>query len=629
MNEVSKVPEHTLITALHECVASVIKELKLIEETVGKPHSCRVDISTQIARSTFNGALAFNYLNGGIYPKLRDDQDWTRYRSVYNSEVMMYAPAIVLRHRAVVEAVRAFIGEATLIFNDGRSLDQLLQPIDEFKSVYEGTTFQVEADAHPTTSDYPACHPQLRLALHQVRPDTNNDRTYNRVTFDCNTPLWQVRERQRVRAGIYTALPDEVMQLLPEGAKALFPHLAVKPGNVGLIAYTQSPTAGVLDRQQVIKPGRFIRQYCPDLTDEQVKQAAAAVAGALTAGIHHSCKEEDYAHVFINGPSSCMGGKAEDKFDRLYVNGEFYHPARIYAHPDNALEIVWVEVNGRIAARAVINTQRKEYPRIYSTDSVAGAGKRLSLYLDTLGYSQRDDALVDQKLLKVSPDCDSYAIICPYIDSGNQGVSIHDDHLVIDGSGYEANHETGCLCSFDVGDHEPDWYCEHCDAGMSDDDDQNETVDGAICHSCANDASHARYISTNHYRNGTWYHTFDETFECALSGDTVFFDGRGMTGNGYVTLDEEYYSYDTVAPLDYCVSTEDGYVLTNEMGDHRLFYNGDEGMATPIADWIVLDGELVRAEDADDAGMVSITAPRNTEYPMLPHFETLSEEDAA
>src|SRR5690606_5332232 len=127
---------------------------------------------------------------------------------------------------------------------------------------------------------------------------------YTPVPLD--EPLWKVRERVR---GIHTyaPLPDALLQVLPPDVMdAQFPHLAIKDGNAGMIAYTASEHAGIVDRQQTIKPGRFIRQHCPELSDEQVKQLAAEVVGALDADIHVSHDPNEFERVYRRGPSSCM-----------------------------------------------------------------------------------------------------------------------------------------------------------------------------------------------------------------------------------------------------------------------------------------------------------------------------------
>jgi hypothetical protein len=407
--------------------------------------------------------------------------------------------------------------------------------------------------------------------------------------------------------------------------------VATKPGNAGMIAYTQSPVAGMLDRQQVIKPGRYIRQHNADISDEQVKQAAASCLAASTAGFHHSKNADDFARVYINGPSSCMAYDETGKeFGRLMVDGEFFHPARVYAHPDNDIEIVWLEVADRIGARAVINTANKTYPRIYGSDSVRGGYNRLAEYLEALGYRQSDGSLNGQKLLKVHPDRFPDAIICPYIDSGNLGVDVFDDHLVAGGR-YDADHETGCLCRYNTSDEDEwTWQCDCCGDDQTDDDNQYDTNEGQVCQGCLE----LRYTRV--------YDVNAEEHRYVNDGET-FYDGRYTTHGpfytlwfdaspddyGYVELCSYYYgSCNFVAPQDECIEDMDGdWIRRADVEDHGLFINEGEDVAYPVGDWAVLDGELVERCDIPDETERLIAS--GDDYPMLPHYRTLEQEDAA
>ena len=475
--------------------------------------------------------------------------------------------------------------------------------------------------------------PQLnvhRCYIHPASAFMNRD---NAVTFGPRTPLWQVREALRMKNGEYTALPAEVLALLPQDViDSQFPHVATKPGNAGMIAYTQSPVAGMLDRQQVIKPGRYIRQHNADISDEQVKQAAASCVAAGVAGIHHSKDADDFARIYINGPDSCMAYDETGKeFGRLMVDGEFFHPARVYAHPDNDIEIVWLEVAERIGARAVINTANKTYPRVYGSDSVRNARTRLTEYLEALGYRQMDGALSGQKLLKVHPDKFPNAIICPYIDSGNLGVDIFDDHLVAGGN-FDANHETGCLNRYDTDAWEEyTWQCDCCGDDQTDDDSQYDTNDGQVCESCVNrrytqvfdvESNYTRYVSDREtFYNGR-YTIHGRSYTLWFNGDPDDY--------GYVELCSHYYdSCEYVAPENECVQDDDGdWIRRADVDVHGLFINEDEDIAYRISEWAVLDGELIeRCDIPDDAERLALND--NIDYPMLPSYRTLAEGVAA
>jgi hypothetical protein len=389
-----------------------------------------------------------------------------------------------------------------------------------------------------------------------------------------------------------------------------------------MIAFTQSATAGMLDRQQTIKPGRFLRQHLPDASDEQIKQFAAACLGALSAGIHHSADADEFARIYMNGPSSCMSyGQHDKKFGGLMVDGEFYHPARVYAHPDNDIEIIWLEVAGRIGARAVVNTANKQYPTLYGSDSVSGAVSRLRGYLDTLGYEEDSYALDGQKLLKMYTD--DGAIVCPYIDAGNRGVNVNDDHLLVGGQ-YEANHETGCLIDFPGNDS--DWYCDHCGDGQEDYDDRHNTADEEqVCTSCASRHYTEAYCADT--ENSVWVPDNSCDLQTDLSPRNR--NGRIYTGDGwgdYRCLSELHYNNNCVAHYEHVTECESGdYVLDIDI-DRLGLFTDDNGEACEISEYAVFDDDLVpRSRVPDDA--VICTDESDDDYPMLPVYRSVEEED--
>ncbi|KII34875.1 hypothetical protein NL64_06330 [Pseudomonas fluorescens] len=462
--------------------------------------------------------------------------------------------------------------------------------------------------------------------------------------FRADRPLWQVREEARIRYSAYDQLPAPVLDALdPEKIQHLYPHLPTKPGNAGLIAYTQNATAGVMDRQAVMRAGRFIRQFAKEGTsDEAVKQLTAHAASHLGSQYKHSCEREDYKRVYISGPSSCMSYDETGKsFGKLMVNGEFVHPTEVYAHPENDLELVWMEVNENIVARTIVNKERMQYPRIYAKESVANALNRLQNYLEDLGYAQHDSALVDQKLLKISPDRYPHAILCPYIDSGNLGVYVRDDHLLTGGC-ENADHESGCLIDYNTS-RSSDWCCECCDTDYDDDDgyEINDCGD-RICQSCA-DNDHTRAYCTNQQEE-RYVHEDETVYELvSVNRGTlryyshIFFnsDFRDMGHYGLVELDTSYYDSNCVALIDDCTRTEDGnWLLTNDLADHDLFFNHETDEACQINDYAVCvdaDGndELVEVSDIDEELFECAPTELDSTYPMLRVYTAIIQGEEA
>lgn len=497
----------------------------------------------------------------------------------------------------------------------------------------------------PAATDDSSYIPELRLPPQRLLTYPKNTCTPpSQTTFRTDQPLWQMREEARIRFSIYDQLPDVVNDILDQKKIAnLFPHLSTKASNAGMIAYTQSPTAGVMDRQAVMRAGRFIRQYAKEgVSDEDVKQMAAQVASHLGSQFKHSNQREDYARVYINGPSSCMAYDETGKeFHKLKVDDVFVHPTEVYAHPENDLEIVWCEVNQDVVARTIINKKRMQFPRIYAKESVSNAERRLRDYLEDLGYKEHNHALTDQKLLRISPTKYPRAIICPYIDSSNLGVEVHDDHLVTGGS-YNANHETGCLDDFNTRHGGDDWTCDCCSEGQDEDDERYYDCAGdPICESCRDDYTEAFCAESHEMR---WVPNDSEKLFSLLSVTRgplrfysyVYLNHRHHTLDDWdlVELDDTYYDSGTAALADDCLRTENGYIRANDLGDYDLFYNEDDNCACAISGYAIQvdedgDTELVEVGSIDDD--LYEHAPRETddEYPMLKVFTLIAQDEEA
>jgi hypothetical protein len=516
------------------------------------------------------------------------------------------------------------------------------------KTVQDFSTAFWQLAVAPSDADNPSFIPELRQSAQSLHCLYDVMFHEPGSLFRSDQPLWHVREEARLRLGIYDPLPEAAKELLdPVKTAALFPHLPIKSNNAGMIAYTQNTTHGVMDRQTVARTGRFLRQFAKDgVCDEEVKQMAAHIASTLSSQFKHSREREDYKRVYISGPSSCMSYDESGKgFGRLMVDDVFVHPCEVYAHPDNDLEIVWCEVQDNIVARTIINKKRMQYPRIYAKESVGNAEQRLKGYLEDLGYTQYDHALADQKLLRISPTKYPRAIICPYIDSSNLGVEVHDDHLVT-GGGESADHETGCLSDYNTNGSSDDWCCECCDTEYDDDDGYEMNSGGdRICQSCS-DNDHVQAYCT-HQMEEAYVHD-DETIYTLVGVNRgalrhysrVFFNSsyRDMGHYELVELSDSYYDSYSVALADDCVIDDNsGYILLNDLDEHGLFFNQDDGEACEISDYAIQvspegDPELTRVSDIDEDLFEHAPAESDDTYPMLQVYTEIpvtQDEEAA
>lgn len=522
-----------------------------------------------------------------------------------------------------------------------RSWQKQIDTLPEVMPDFSGARWRARATALDDTEPT-FCFPQLAIEGGAVQVFMPGD-YYIGFTIASDEPVWKLREYARLGLGRYEALPAEVVEALdPSKVANTFPHLSQKATNAGMIAYTESGAKGALDRQSVMKPGRFIRQFGYDhLTDEDVKRLAAKVMATTKIVYHHSKAREDYSHVYQTGPNSCMayGPKSSrGTFEHTYVDGEFVHPTEVYAHPENNLELVWGEMGGEVVSRTIINTEKKTYPRIYGKESVSHSKERLENYLAGLGYSRSDDALDGEKLLLLHPDEYPDAIICPYIDPGNRGVEIHDDHLVV--GGYEqANHETGCL--FLNGPDKPTWTCACCGGRYDEDEDHwLDENDDPICENCLDSHIYAFSLQAGegcHVHEGnTVYRLLGTITHHTLRYYDFVYEGySSLSRYDLVELSNDLYDEPAAAECEQCVEYEGGgYVLMSDMGELDLFYDEDGGVARTIHDWAVVrdkDGneELVKRWQVNTDTHMEDTSESSDICSQLPVFVPVAIEEAA
>lgn len=566
---------------------------------------------------------------------LADMQAATLHITVYSSQLTIWASRGVMRHPAVVMQLSEMLPPGAVI---NHIREQVILDYTPFDGLW---FYSANRDGDPhTTGMHPARQvPYLQnIQIDELQRYTGS--VHRGPDFvSLMDPLWRMREQARLRSGVYHKLPEAIRAKLPNEAFLEYPHLATKDSNAGLLAYTQSSVAGQLDRQQVIKPGRWLRRWLPGASDEDIKQMAALCAGECKVEFKMSNKLEDFVRVYSEGPDSCMGYKLNEDFipkswQHTRVDGELTHPVSVYAHPENDIAIAWLETGtGVIGARTLVNTESKHWVRLYKSDRVSGALGKLRQWLSSQGYREDGDALRGQKLLKLETDGGNY--VCPYIDAGGYPVTVYDDYLRVgyypsQGQVLRTDHSTGCT-------EEPvesyDWHCGNCSAGMHDDDDCYTTVGGdCYCESCA-----AGMDTVYDYASGDTLFANDASCENRVYSTEYYTDPhsghdwirfRNGLPAGVVLLDSDHYDSDCVAIIDDCTYTHEGtYVLTEDLDDHDLFYHRDEGRAEPIANWVVLDGKLFPSDELDDDLHEQQVNQRDIDYPMLDVYTTREEDE--
>jgi hypothetical protein len=462
--------------------------------------------------------------------------------------------------------------------------------------------------------------------------------------FRADDSLWKMREWARLAKGVYNKLPDRVLEALDMGKLAFaYPHLAVQDDHTGMIAYTRDEAAGIRDRQLVMKPGRFIKQFArnPDICDDDVKYLAAEACGTVEIKFHRTRDRKEYSRVYQRGPQSCMayGPLAPDTFDgnHLQVDGEFVHPTEIYAHPDNHLELVYGVIGtDNIVARTLVNTAKKSYCSIYVKDSPATARPQMERYLKDQGFTYSEGVLEGEKLLLI--ETDDRSIISPYLDPGNVGVSIDRvNNCLIAGGGdnHQADHSTGTLQGYTGGSREDDWSCDCCGDDYEEGDDYEHDRGGnRICRACIHDSYISAYVTGDseecYVRDGETLHSCRHVNSGGLQDYSyVFFNSsrRDISYYDCVELDTSRYSDNgrpMIASIEDAVEDDDGnWVLRDDLDTYGLFIDTD-GDAHPIEEWAAVtdeDGDVVLMELEDMDDELYDQAPANHEdWPMLPFF---------
>lgn len=295
---------------------------------------------------------------------------------------------------------------------------------------------------------------------------------------------WKEREASRLKDGTYTLCPW-AGEAWWEAIQERYNHFAhVSDKKKGLIAFTSSNAQGLLDRHEVMLPGRYLSEfgqhmnlareylwnYVPTGTNVHGGQVDTLRLELLAQDftLKHGSRSvlqfaetgEQMEYVYIHGPNSCMSLRADQ-----YVGS--CHPVRVYAAGD--LKLAYLTSHSgdenaqeeHITARALVWPERKAVGRVY------GDVYTLKALLKAEGYDVSQDnwySLEGAKLLKIEA---THGYVMPYID-GSHTYSTHDDpkFFMLGGGENSAGYTSGV-------DYDPDDYEEN-----------NDEDSGAMCERC-------------------------------------------------------------------------------------------------------------------------------------------------
>ncbi len=237
------------------------------------------------------------------------------------------------------------------------------------------------------------------------------------VNANTTSMTWQLREELRFASGHYKPLPWANKLKPIEGHYA---HISVKDPN--LVAYTESREKGERDIQAPMKPGRYLKQFYPDLSASEIT-ALQALLGTAT-DVKFATDPDEIEKIYSEGPTSCMAGPNAGMGSQ--VSG---HPARCYGGGDLAVAYL-TNKKGQCNARSVVWPEKKLYYLVYG-DS------RLTNRLQELGYRAGGSWCFQGAKLKRQPNTARPGSVLMACVDGHGIFSLADDeHLIIDRNGH-------------------------------------------------------------------------------------------------------------------------------------------------------------------------------------------------
>lgn len=355
-----------------------------------------------------------------------------------------------------------------------------------------------------TMLDYPLF--ESRQLAHEAKtPDTV-------VVFlqsDSEQRAWHQREYQRFNDGIYQRVPELWHHRHRIGGYYnAFLHRSVK--QPGMVAFTKDDEAGHLDRQTVMKPGRYLEEFHKgQFTAEQVAQFVMNVTADADTSLNIARSVDDIRAIYNavgTGFTSCMQRKTPERreydWQQAMDTGSIDHPAVVYADCD--LGVAYRGPLSCVLQRAVVWPDRKQYVRIYGDGT-------LGQLLERAGYT-KVTAFQGARIRRIStPDG---GFLMPYLDSElDVSVDPNDPNYWIIGATephgrvYDPQVLTGAIIvnpwrEDDADDDDVEsWSCANCGDDYNYDSPDNST--DTHCHDCESHRSYCEHCESDIFHQGT------------------------------------------------------------------------------------------------------------------------------
>lgn len=320
--------------------------------------------------------------------------------------------------------------------------------------------------------------------------DRVDGQTVSLIADDAERVAWQTREQDRFDNDTYAPTPWDCRELCDITAgcwrcdlsRRHFPHLSIN--HPGLIAYTPNDEYGIADRQLRVKPGKYLTEFAPHLSQAEIDWFVGAVKAHDGRRYAIATSAADIRAVYENSAvSSCMAHDA----DAFRSDG--IHPVEVYG--DSDLAVAYLGSLSYVTARCVIWPEKKIRTRLYGDET-------LRALLDGDGYRSGN---LDGARVRAIRCSRGYAM--PYIDAAD-GADLDGKYFFLGSGDYSTKETTGIAgeverhyCQRDGCDNmisEDDCYCSSCDedrfyCGQCNEDTWDgytEVADGTyVCDSCA------------------------------------------------------------------------------------------------------------------------------------------------
>lgn len=411
---------------------------------------------------------------------------------------------------------------------------------------------------------------------------------------------WRLREEARFGRGEYKNVPWYAEPWWRNRSDEILDHYAhISSEKPDMIAFTESPEKGELDRQTRIRAGAYLQRFFSHALDErQIAEWARAMARSVSddvPALQIASTPDHVRYVYENGPDSCMSMPAERYATRNR------HPVEVYG--DSDLAVAYIErrteyQSNPIASRAVIWPERKLYGRVYPTpERYSGTSRTLAKAehdaliraLESVGY--RNGRFEGARIRAIPVRNSDTEFVMPYLD-GLSGLNRSDcgKWFVISSTGdLSAQNTHGTIST------EDSYRCEFCEEAM--DEDYSYSVNVGW-HSTQSWCEHC--VSNNaFYCHGTDEHYSDSDY-CSVEVNGAIYSERYAERNfTRCERTDEWFDREDIVEVNTGYTTENWCM--DEAQEFAFYCNiGCEWYANDDYEKVEIDGETYEKSNAMD-----------------------------